>query len=136
MVMSILLAEFSVPGGNDAPTVKRKRFLEGAHFDSIDSDGLQCLFYVAGFKGPEFADNRRLLLWKLHHAERITLKDFTFECQLIKSYKEDARLFEGTPAVNAVRRQNFQLGKVRKPKDDNEKSLHPKRFSINQEEAH
>ncbi|VDP60241.1 unnamed protein product, partial [Heligmosomoides polygyrus] len=28
-----------------------------AHFDLIDS-GLQCLFYVAGFQGSEFADYR------------------------------------------------------------------------------
>ncbi|VDP46923.1 unnamed protein product, partial [Heligmosomoides polygyrus] len=86
-----------------------------AHFDSIDFDGLQCLFYVAGFQGSEFADYPTRLLRKLYQAENITLKDLTAEYQLIKSYKDDARLLEGTPAVNVVRRQKFHLGKKRKP---------------------
>ncbi|VDP05613.1 unnamed protein product [Heligmosomoides polygyrus] len=86
-----------------------------AHFDSIDFDGLQCLFCVAGLEGSEFADYRTRLLRMLDQAENITLKDLTAGCQLIKSYKDDARLLEGTPAVNVVRRQKFQLGKKRKP---------------------
>lgn len=65
--------------------------------------------------GSEFADYRTRLLRKLDQEENITLKDLTAECQLIKSYKDDARLLEGTPAVNVVRRQKFQLGEKRKP---------------------
>ncbi|VDO89842.1 unnamed protein product [Heligmosomoides polygyrus] len=65
-----------------------------AHFDSIDFDGLQCLFYVAGFQESEFADYRTQLLGKLDQAEKIALKDLTAECQLIKLYKDDARLLE------------------------------------------
>ncbi|PIO72745.1 hypothetical protein TELCIR_05317 [Teladorsagia circumcincta] len=71
-----------------------------AKLDTIDFDGLQCLFYVAGFQGPDFAEYRTRLLRKLDQSEKVTLKDLTAECQLIKSYKDDSRMLEGDPAVN------------------------------------
>ncbi|EYC07744.1 hypothetical protein Y032_0069g372 [Ancylostoma ceylanicum] len=84
-----------------------------AKLNSIDFDGLQCLVYVAGFQGVEFADYRTRLLRKLDQAERISIKDLTAECQLIKSYKEDARMLENAAmpisAVNYVtKRKKFK----------------------------
>ncbi|PIO65756.1 reverse transcriptase [Teladorsagia circumcincta] len=77
-----------------------------AELDTIDFDGLQCLFYVAGFQGPDVADYRTRLLRKLDQSEKVTLKDLDAECQLIKSYKEDSRMLEGDPSINFVRRNN------------------------------
>ncbi|VDO78542.1 unnamed protein product [Heligmosomoides polygyrus] len=82
-----------------------------AKLDAIDFDGLQCLFYVAGFQGPEFADYRTRLLRKLDQSEKVTLKDLTAECQLIRSYKEDSQMLEGDPSVNFVRRKRAFRGK-------------------------
>ncbi|PIO74710.1 integrase core domain protein [Teladorsagia circumcincta] len=76
-----------------------------AKLDTIDFDGLQCLFYVAGFQGPNVADYRTRLLRKLDQSEKVTLKDLTAECQLVKSYKEDSRMLEGDPSINFVRRK-------------------------------
>uniref|UniRef100_A0A7I4Y6B5 RNA-directed DNA polymerase n=1 Tax=Haemonchus contortus TaxID=6289 RepID=A0A7I4Y6B5_HAECO len=78
---------------------------------------LLCLVYVAGFQGAEFADYRTRLLRKLDQGDNITIKDLTAECQLIKSYKEDARMLENTAnpniAINYVgrkrKRRNFNL---------------------------
>ncbi|KAK6028970.1 hypothetical protein OSTOST_04925 [Ostertagia ostertagi] len=50
-----------------------------ANWDTIDFDGLQCLFYVAGFQGPDFAEY-----------------DLTAECQLIKSYKNDSGMLSSS----------------------------------------
>ncbi|EYC20481.1 hypothetical protein Y032_0022g650 [Ancylostoma ceylanicum] len=61
---------------------------------TIDFDGLQRLFYVAEFHGPDFAECRTRLLRKLDQSEKITLKDLTAECQFIKHYKEDSRMLE------------------------------------------
>ncbi|EPB75329.1 hypothetical protein ANCCEY_05587 [Ancylostoma ceylanicum] len=83
-----------------------------AKLDTIDFDGLQCLFYVAGFQGPDFAEYRTRLLRKLDQTEKITLKDLTAECQLIKSYKEDSRMLEGGLSINAVHhKKNFNRNK-------------------------
>ncbi|PIO55853.1 hypothetical protein TELCIR_22757 [Teladorsagia circumcincta] len=76
-----------------------------AKLDIIDFDGLQCLFYVAGFQGSDFADYRTRLSRKLDQSEKVTSKDLTAECQLIKSYKEDSRMLEGDPSINLVRRK-------------------------------
>ncbi|VDO85174.1 unnamed protein product [Heligmosomoides polygyrus] len=73
-----------------------------AKLDCIDFDGLQCLVYVAGFQGPEFADYRTRLLRKLDQAEKLSIKDLTAECQLIKSYGEDARMLENAAVVTST----------------------------------
>ncbi|VDL76377.1 unnamed protein product [Nippostrongylus brasiliensis] len=94
-----------------------------AKLDSIDFDGLQCLVYVAGFQGAEFADYRTRLLRKLDQAEKLSIKDLTAECQLIKSYKEDARMLENaamrTPTINFVSRKKFR-SRQRQRRDKNE----------------
>ncbi|KAL6742405.1 hypothetical protein Aduo_015558 [Ancylostoma duodenale] len=83
-----------------------------AKLDTIDFDGLQCLFCVAGFQGPDFAEYSTRLLRKLDQSEKITLKDLTAECQLIKSHKEDSRMLEGGLSINAVHyRKNFNCKK-------------------------
>ncbi|KIH43151.1 hypothetical protein ANCDUO_26850, partial [Ancylostoma duodenale] len=96
-----------------------------AKLDTIDFDGLQCSFYVAGFQGPDFAEYRTRLLRKLDHSEKITLKDLTAECQLIKSYKEDSRMLEGDISVNAVQhKKNFNRNK-KKFKQQHQKKYEP-----------
>ncbi|PIO55511.1 hypothetical protein TELCIR_23101, partial [Teladorsagia circumcincta] len=49
---------------NSYETLVRTRCSD-AKFDSINFDGLQCLIYVAGFQGAEFAHYRTRLLRKL-----------------------------------------------------------------------
>ncbi|KIH46074.1 hypothetical protein ANCDUO_23876 [Ancylostoma duodenale] len=84
--------------------------------DTIDFDGLQCLFYVAGFQGPDFAEYRTRLLRMLDQSEKITLKDLTAECQFIKSYKEDSRMLEGERTSTIRRRSSSNSnGKQAKP---------------------
>ncbi|KIH65366.1 hypothetical protein ANCDUO_04315 [Ancylostoma duodenale] len=76
--------------------------------DTIDFDGLHCLFS----REPDSAEYRTRLLRKLDQSEKITLKDLTAECQLIKSYKEDSRMLEGGLYINAVHyRKNFNRKK-------------------------
>ncbi|VDP11164.1 unnamed protein product [Heligmosomoides polygyrus] len=65
---------------NAYETLVRTRCTD-AKLDCIDFDGLQCLVYVAGFQGA----NRTRLLRKLDQAEKLSIKDFTAEYQLIKS---------------------------------------------------
>uniref|UniRef100_A0A0N4W5J5 RNA-directed DNA polymerase n=1 Tax=Haemonchus placei TaxID=6290 RepID=A0A0N4W5J5_HAEPC len=116
-----------------------------AKFDSISFDGLQCLVYVARFQGAEFADYRTRLLRKLDQGDNITIKDLTAECQLIKSYKKDARMLESTAdpniATNYVgrkrKRRNFNLKQkprnrkefnaLRNPRSGKQESLPPSR---------
>ncbi|EYB93870.1 hypothetical protein Y032_0178g682 [Ancylostoma ceylanicum] len=93
-----------------------------AKLDSIDFDGLQCLVYVAGFQGAEFADYRTL-----DQAERISIKDLTAECQLIKSYKEDPRMLENAAmpisAVNYVtKRKKFKLKRQKRTWKKNQRN--------------
>nr|CDJ93707.1 Gap-Pol polyprotein [Haemonchus contortus] len=72
-------------------------------------NGLQCLVYVAGFQGAEFADYRTRPLKKLDQGDDVTIKDLTAECQLIKSFKEGARMLENATnpsiSVNYVSRR-------------------------------
>ncbi|VDP10523.1 unnamed protein product [Heligmosomoides polygyrus] len=93
---------------NSYETLVRTRCTDGK-LDCIDFDGLQCLVYVAGFQGAEFADYRTRLLRKLDQSEELSIKDLTAEYQLIKSFKEDARMLENeavvTSAVNYIRGQ-------------------------------
>uniref|UniRef100_A0A7I4YY53 RNA-directed DNA polymerase n=1 Tax=Haemonchus contortus TaxID=6289 RepID=A0A7I4YY53_HAECO len=129
---------------NSYETLVRTRCSD-AKFDSISFDGLQCLVYVAGFQGAEFADYRTRLLRKLDQGNNITIKDLTAECQLIKSYKEDARMLENTAnpniAINCVgrkrKRRNFNLKQkprsrkefnaLRNPRSGKQESLPPSR---------
>nr|CDJ93792.1 Gap-Pol polyprotein [Haemonchus contortus] len=80
-----------------------------AKFDSIILDGFQCVVYVAGFQGAEFADHRTRLLRRLDQGDDVTIKDLTAQCQLIKSYKENARMLENATnpsiSVNYVSRR-------------------------------
>ncbi|XGW25993.1 hypothetical protein V3C99_006978 [Haemonchus contortus] len=96
-----------------------------AKLDIIDFDGLQCLLYVAGFQGPDFADYRTRLLRKLDQSEKVTLKDLTAKCQLIKSYKEDSRMLEGvSSAVNFIRhKKRFRSKKKSKSRERQKKEL-------------
>nr|CDJ84418.1 RNA-directed DNA polymerase (reverse transcriptase) domain containing protein [Haemonchus contortus] len=110
-----------------------------AKFDSINFDGLQCLVYVAGFQGAEFADYRTRLLRKLDQGDDVTIKDLTAECQLIKSYKEDARMLENATSpsvsVNYVskrRKRRFLKQKQEPRKKEESNALHDPR-SGNQE---
>uniref|UniRef100_A0A7I4YCJ2 Uncharacterized protein n=1 Tax=Haemonchus contortus TaxID=6289 RepID=A0A7I4YCJ2_HAECO len=48
-----------------------------AKFDSINFDGIQCLVYVTGFQGAEFADYRTRQLRKLDRRDDFTNKDLT-----------------------------------------------------------
>ncbi|KAL6742848.1 hypothetical protein Aduo_015952 [Ancylostoma duodenale] len=83
--------------------------------DTIDFDGLHCLFS----REPDFAEYRTRLLRKLDQSEKITLKDLTAECQLIKSYKEDSRMLEGGLYINAVHyRKNFNRKKEKREESD------------------
>uniref|UniRef100_A0A183GIZ5 Peptidase A2 domain-containing protein n=1 Tax=Heligmosomoides polygyrus TaxID=6339 RepID=A0A183GIZ5_HELPZ len=83
-----------------------------AKLNAMDFDSLQCLVYAARFQGPEFADYHIHLLRKLDQSEKDTLKDFTAECQLIRSYKEDSQMLEGDPSVNLIlRKRTFQRKK-------------------------
>lgn len=83
-----------------------------AKLDTTHFDGLQCLFFVAGFQRTDFAEYRTRLLRKLNQSEKITLRDLTAECQLIKSYKEDSRTLERDLSVNSVHhKKNFNRNK-------------------------
>nr|CDJ98010.1 RNA-directed DNA polymerase (reverse transcriptase) domain containing protein [Haemonchus contortus] len=123
---------------NNYETLVRTRCSD-AMFDSINFDGLQCLVYVAGFQGAEFADYRTRLLRKLDQGDDVTIKDLTAECQLIKSYKEDARMLENATSpsvcVNYVsrRRKRRCLKQKQEPrKKEESNALHDSR-SGNQE---
>ncbi|XGW21465.1 hypothetical protein V3C99_004430 [Haemonchus contortus] len=123
---------------NNYETLVRTRCSD-AKFDSINFDGLQCLVYVAGFQGAEFADYRTRLLRKLDQGDDVTIKDLTAECQLIKSYKEDARMLENATSpsvcVNYVsrRRKRRCLKQKQEPrKKEESNALHDSR-SGNQE---
>ena len=124
---------------NSYETLVRTRCSD-AKFDAIDFDGLQCLFYVAGFQGAEFADYRTRLLRKLDQGDNISIKDLTAECQLIKSYKEDAKMLENASGAGTIvnyvakrrKRRNFKPKQMRKNKEDTTAFPHPPR-SGNQE---
>ncbi|XGW29185.1 hypothetical protein V3C99_008750 [Haemonchus contortus] len=95
-----------------------------AKLDTIGFDGLQCLLYVAGFQGPDFAAYRTRLLRKLDQFEKVTLKDLTAECQLIKSYKEDSRMLEGVSSVNFIpHKKRFRSNKKSKSRERQKKEL-------------
>ncbi|VDL66057.1 unnamed protein product [Nippostrongylus brasiliensis] len=104
-----------------------------AKLDSIDFDGLQCLVYVAGFQGAEFADYRTRLLRKLDQTEKLSIKDLTAECQLIKSYKEDSKMLENATlqysTVNYVAKNKTSFKQQRRTKDEgNHNPQIPKRY--------
>ncbi|EYC37102.1 hypothetical protein Y032_0825g2549 [Ancylostoma ceylanicum] len=83
-----------------------------AKLDTIDFDGLQCLVYVARFRGLDFAEYRARLLRKQDQSEKITLNDLTAECQLINSCEEYSRMLEGGLSINAVHhKKNFNRSK-------------------------
>ncbi|EYC37500.1 hypothetical protein Y032_0784g2333 [Ancylostoma ceylanicum] len=103
-----------------------------AKLDTIDFDGLQCLFYVAGFQGSDFAEYHTRLLRKLDQTEKITLKDLTAECQLIKSYKEDSRMLEGGLSINAVHhKKNFNRNKKKFRQQQKKKKTDVTGFAAN-----
>ncbi|PIO76323.1 reverse transcriptase [Teladorsagia circumcincta] len=98
-----------------------------AELNEQEKTRLLCLIYVAGFQGAEFADYRTRLLRKLDQGENITIKDLTAECQLMKSYKEDARMLETAVNANVTinhvnkrrKRRNFEQKQEQKNKRTN-----------------
>lgn len=103
-----------------------------AKLDTIDFDGFQCPFYVAGFQGPDFVEYRTRLLRSLDQSEKITLKDLTAECQFLESYKEDSRMLKADPFVNSVHhRKNFKRNK-KKFKQQQKKGTNPMRITTDQ----
>ncbi|EYC03331.1 hypothetical protein Y032_0094g2696 [Ancylostoma ceylanicum] len=101
-----------------------------AKLDTIDFDGLQCLFHVAGLQGADFAECRTRLLRKLDQSEKITLKDLTAECQFIKFHEEDSRMLEVDLSVDAVQhRKNFNRNRE-KFKQQQRKKYEPDAFEF------
>ena len=83
-----------------------------AKLDNVTFDGLQCLVFVSGFQGPEYAEYRTRLLRKLDQSDNVTIKDLGEECRLIKLYKEDSKLIEAdSTAVNRVDHQQKKFFK-------------------------